>query len=65
MELAAEFRPERSAKLLPISFWQSVGYFGIPWLLFVINIHSRSTWPGIIAHLFNKLPTLIMIGVLR
>jgi hypothetical protein len=47
--------------------WQSVGYFGIPWLLFVINIHSRSTWPDIIAHPFNKLPILIMdlIGVVR
>lgn len=39
MEIAAESRQSRSSELLPMSFWQSVGYFGIPWLFFVISIY--------------------------
>jgi membrane protease YdiL (CAAX protease family) len=39
MEIAAVSRQNSNMDLLPIPFWQSLGFFGIPWLLFVICIY--------------------------
>jgi membrane protease YdiL (CAAX protease family) len=39
MELAAVSRQGRSAGLSPMPFWQSIAFFGIPWLFFVVCIH--------------------------
>ncbi len=39
MNIAAVSRQGRSTELLPMSFWQSLGYFGIPWLFLLISIH--------------------------
>lgn len=39
MEIAAASRQSRTSEILPMSLWQSVGYFGIPWLFFVISSH--------------------------
>ncbi|MGE5377854.1 MAG: hypothetical protein ACM3XO_22565, partial [Bacteroidota bacterium] len=39
MELAAASRQSRSSELLPMSFWQSVGFFGVPWLVFLFSIY--------------------------
>lgn len=40
MEIATATRQGRSTGLLPMSFWQSLGYFGIPWLILVLSIYG-------------------------
>jgi membrane protease YdiL (CAAX protease family) len=39
MDTVASTRQSRSTELLPMSFWQSLGFFGIPWLFFVLSIY--------------------------
>jgi membrane protease YdiL (CAAX protease family) len=39
MEIAAVSKQSKSTGLLPMPFWQSVAFFGIPSLVFVIFIH--------------------------
>jgi membrane protease YdiL (CAAX protease family) len=39
MEIAAASKQSSSAELLPMPFWQSVAFFGIPWLVFVVCTH--------------------------
>lgn len=39
MAIAAVSKQSRNTDLLPMSFWQSVEFFGIPWLYFIISIY--------------------------
>ena len=39
MEIAALPKVRRNPDLLSMSIRQSVGFFGIPWLFFVVSIH--------------------------
>jgi hypothetical protein len=39
MDIPATTKQTTNTDLLPMSFWPSVGYFGIPWLLFVLSIY--------------------------